>query len=662
MKKIELEDILKYRVPGNLTYSPDGKRLAFQVTEADKARNDYRTSVWIAADGKARQMTFSQDASIVLWEDDETLILRRKGEDVPAGKTALFRLPVGGGEAEPWMTLPFPLRQMKKLGDGYVATGSILASDPDAYLDSDEVRKQKAKEKEENNEKDYEVFDEIPYWFNGRGVINGGRTALFRIRRDGDGNAVCKRLTAPDFSVDGGLYVDGDKAWFTGTRRGQVESMTNQLYCYDGKVTCLYRKKDLSIGGPFLLKGKLYFGATDMKAYGCNQTADLCTLEGGKVRKVYVPEVSLYSSVLGDTGEGGGSGRADGDEYLTPATVDDHNAIFAFTPDGDRLKQRVVWEHAGMLCDMDVHGGRIAVVWQGWDKVAEVYEMNRDGTDMKQITRLNDEAFEGRYVAEPRRLDYESCGLKLHGWVLLPEGYSRRKKYPAVLDVHGGPRCAYGETFFHEMQLWVARGFVVFFTNIKGSDGRGDEFADIRGDYGGTDFRNLMDFTDAVMKAYPNIDPGRVCETGGSYGGFMTNWIIGHTDRFCCAASQRSISNWISMGFISDIGPFFAADQNGTKSMLDPMDTAVLWDHSPLKYVKNVKTPTLFIHSEEDYRCPMPEGMQMMQAIALQGVETRMCLFHGENHELSRSGKPLHRIRRLKEITDWFEKHTGGKA
>ena len=312
---------------------------------------------------------------------------------------------------------------------------------------------------------------------------------------------------------------------------------------------------------------------------------------------------------------------------------------------------------------MDAGAEKIAAVYQGWDHVAEVYEMNRDGSGMRRITRLNDEALAGRYVARPQRIDYESAGEKLHGWILLPEGFSKRKKYPAVLDVHGGPRCAYGETFFHEMQLWTARGFAVFFTNIRGSDGRGDAFADIRGEYGGVDYQNLMDFTDAVLKAYPNLDEKRICETGGSYGGFMTNWIIGHTDRFCCAASQRSISNWITMAYISDIGAFFAADQNRLSGTMSPEETEVLWTHSPLKYAANVRTPTLFIHSEEDYRCPLAEGMQMMQAIALRGVETRMCLFHGENHELSRSGKPLHRIRRLKEITDWFEKHTaGGKA
>ena len=322
-----------------------------------------------------------------------------------------------------------------------------------------------------------------------------------------------------------------------------------------------------------------------------------------------------------------------------------------------KLVKETLWEEDGMLCSMDVNDKQIAVVYQDWNHVAELYVMDRDGKNMTQVTTLNAEALEGRYIAKPNRLDYTSCGLDLRGWVLLPEDYSPKKKYPAILDVHGGPRCVYGETFFHEMQYWVSRGFVVFYTNIKGSDGRGDAFADIRGDYGGTDFTNLMDFTDAVLAAYPNIDKKRICETGGSYGGFMTNWIIGHTNRFAACASQRSISNWVSFSYISDIGEYFGPDQCGAKNTFGEKNHEILWEHSPLKYADRVKTPTLFLHSDEDYRCPLPEGMQMMQALASRGIDTRLIVFKGENHELSRSGKPKHRIRRLDEITTWFENH-----
>ena len=134
----------------------------------------------------------------------------------------------------------------------------------------------------------------------------------------------------------------------------------------------------------------------------------------------------------------------------------------------------------------------------------------------------------------------------------------------------------------------------------------------------------------------------------------MTNWIIGHTDRFCCCASQRSISNWLSFTGVSDIGNYFAPDQTGGDIYENPEK---LWAQSPLKYAGNVKTPTLFIHSDEDYRCPLEQGLQMFSALIDRGVETRLCLFHGENHELSRSGKPKHRARRLEEITNWFEKY-----
>ena len=167
-----------------------------------------------------------------------------------------------------------------------------------------------------------------------------------------------------------------------------------------------------------------------------------------------------------------------------------------------------------------------------------------------------------------------------------------------------------------------------------------------------------MAFTDAVLEKVPQLDKDRLYVTGGSYGGFMTNWIIGHTHRFRAAATQRSIANWVSFSLISDIGETFGPDQMGLGKGGDLWNsTERLWEHSPLKYLDQAATPTLVIHSDEDYRCPLAEGYQVYSALRQRGVESRMVIFHGENHELSRSGKPLHRIRRLREITSWFQKH-----
>lgn len=212
---------------------------------------------------------------------------------------------------------------------------------------------------------------------------------------------------------------------------------------------------------------------------------------------------------------------------------------------------------------------------------------------------------------------------------------------------------AYGRVFFHEMQVWASHGYFVFFCNPFGSDGQGNEYADIRGHYGYEDYQDLMAFTDAVLAEVKQIDPNRLGVTGGSYGGYMTNWIITHTSRFKAAASQRCISNWISLWGTSDIGPDFVRDQ--MQAGLEDIET--LWKHSPLKYVDQAETPTLFIHSDEDYRTPIEQGYQMLNGLIDQGVEAKMIVFHGENHELSRSGKPVHRMRRLEEITKWMDDH-----
>ena len=265
---------------------------------------------------------------------------------------------------------------------------------------------------------------------------------------------------------------------------------------------------------------------------------------------------------------------------------------------------------------------------------------------------------ENVYVAIPEKLSFVNDGVDLDGWVLKPRDFDPKKSYPGILDIHGGPKTVYGEVFYHEMQFWANEGYFVFFCNPRGGDGRGNEFADLRGKYGSIDYDDIMAFCDEVQTKYPQLDKKRLAVTGGSYGGFMTNWIIGHTDRCAAAASQRSIANWIGFGFTSDIGDDFAKDQMGLGKKGNVWNSMEkLWLHSPLQYLDRCTTPTLFIHSDEDYRCPLSEGYQMYAALQQLGVETRMCGFRGENHELSRSGKPLHRIRRLKEITAWFDSH-----
>jgi dipeptidyl aminopeptidase/acylaminoacyl peptidase len=307
----------------------------------------------------------------------------------------------------------------------------------------------------------------------------------------------------------------------------------------------------------------------------------------------------------------------------------------------------------GSVDGISVIAGNILFIGMKSNTLQELFK--QENSVEKQITSINEWVQTERRLSLPERLSVETApGVLIDGWVIKPIGFDATKKYPSILDIHGGPKTVYGTVFFHEMQFWASEGYVVFFCNPRGSDGKGNDFADIRGKYGTIDYDDIMKFTDEVLKQYSFIDPQRIGVTGGSYGGYMTNWMIGHTDRFKAAASQRSISNWISKFCTTDIGYYFVDDQNaGT-----PWDNQEkLWEHSPLKYADKVKTPTLFLHSEEDYRCWLTEGLQMFTALKFHGVESRLCMFRGENHELSRSGKPKHRLRRLEEITGWFNRY-----
>ena len=651
MKKepIKIEDILSYRYPSGLRYSPDGSVLVFEVAGAKEDKSGYYRDIWMVRDGQVKQLTASLNASILDFEDSSHLLVKRNGTDHEAGTTEIFRIDVNGGEAMPYMTLPLALASIRTAGKNrYVLTASIDRNDPDAWKDSAEVRKEKLAKKKEDA--DYQVVDEIPYWFNNVGFVNGSRTALFLLE-----NGNLKRLTGKNTDV-GEFVIDGSTVYYTAETWTGKRSLREGICSYsldDGKKETLWGRKTMAISNLFVIDHQLYCQATDKKAYGSNETGMIVKVLKNSLEFVRDPVLALHSTVGSDVTMGGGRQVVtDGNELYALVTDDDHTAIWKFSRQFNRT---VLLDKMFAIKCLDVKKGKIALIASDEKHLFEVYELQK-GT-LKKLTGFNDEALKNRYIAAPKRIDYTSGEEKLHGWVLLPENFDRKKKYPAILDIHGGPRVVYGTNFFHEMQLWASRGFIVMFTNIRGSDGRGDEFADIRDQYGYVDYDNLMDFTDAVLAQVPAVDETRLCVTGGSYGGFMTNWIIGHTHRFCCAVSQRSISNWISKALISDIGYYHNADQHGAPHIFDGFDH--LWDHSPLRYAEGCTTPTLFIHSEEDYRCPLPEGMQMMQALAVQNVETRMVIFKGENHELSRSGKPLHRIRRLKEMTDWFEKHTG---
>ena len=662
MQQLQLNDFLNYRFLSNVQYAPGGKRAAFVVTNCDEEENNYQSRLYLY-DGEVRQMTDLGKERSYAWLDENRILFpavrsakEKKRAESKEQFTSYYCLDVRGGEALPAFTLPFAAQGIKVLDETHFAvTGSIDALVPDYYLMTEEARAQVAKNYAD--ETDYEVFDEIPFWFNGGGVTNKQRTALFLVCTE---PMSVRRITEPMESVDS-LDVLGDEVFFASTTyesKMPLKGLTvRALNWHTGEVRNVVRDETLAFSQMMTVGDQLYLLATTGERHGLNENSWVYVLDPvkGKIALLRPEEYSMYGSVGSDCRFGGGKERAARGDRLYYVTTREGNALlYRLHPDG--TDEGVINKEGSIDCiAVDENNDVVLMVAMYDNKLQELYAYDLRRCRMTQLTHFNDAVLKNKYVAKPLPLQVKSEGYDIGGWVLLPKDYDPSKKYPAVFDIHGGPKTVYGPVFYHEMQLWANMGYFVFFCNPKGSDGRDNAFADIRGHYGETDYKNLMDFADAVLAAYPQIDPARVCETGGSYGGFMTNWIIGHTDRFCCAASQRSISNWLSFYGVADIGYYFATDQNDAHPAVNP---AQLWEHSPLKYAANAKTPTLFIHSDEDYRCPLAEGLQMFTALKDHGVPARMCVFHGENHELSRGGKPKHRIRRLKEITDWFEKYS----
>lgn len=286
---------------------------------------------------------------------------------------------------------------------------------------------------------------------------------------------------------------------------------------------------------------------------------------------------------------------------------------------------------------------------------SELYKFDFETEQLTQLTEVNKDYVSNTTLVAPEKVEFSSFDdTTIHGWFMKPSDYKSGESYPMVTNIHGGPHALYANTFFHEMQVIAAKGYAVLFINPRGSHSYSQEFVDaVRGDYGNGDYKDIMAAVDYITDKYDWIDQDNLGVTGGSYGGFMTNWIVGHTNRFKAAVTQRSISNWISFRGVSDIGYYFTDWQ--ILAGLDDLDK--LWHHSPLKYAKNVETPLLILHGEEDIRCPIEQAEQFFIELKYHGKETEFVRFPSSSHELSRSGKPSLRLARLEQITGWFDQY-----
>ena len=650
MKAVSIDAFCRLKFLSRVSFSPEGRSACLVVTEIDRAKDEYRSCLWLRRDGKLRKLTSFGKESSFQYLDEDTILFpgKREEADKESIESRWYRISLSGGEAELAWTFPIPVSKVLPLPDGdLLLAGTSFPGFEELYRGGKKLLADYQKQQKEG--KDYEEITQVPWWWNGSTFTKGSYTSLFRYSAR---TRKLRRLTALNVNVSAPELSPDKKSVFylASPVRPRLRMMGETRLCRmdlagEKEIVLAADREDFSLFGCTPGEHFAVVLASDNR-FGLNTDADFYRLDyaSGELSLLARWGESIGSSVGSDIRYGGGrSCKMDGDVFYFISTRFDSARLYKLE-DGEITP---VTDRDGSVDCFDVCRGKLLQIALYDMKGQELY----DGRG-RQLSRFNERALRDSYVAKPEILNVQREGYEVHGFVLRPKDYVPGKKYPVILDVHGGPKTVYGPVFYHEMQYWAGRGYYVIFCNPTGSDGRG-AFMDIRGKYGTVDYEDLMAFTDAALEAWPDMDAEELFETGGSYGGFMTNWIIGHTDRFRACASQRSISNWLSFG-VSDIGAEFVPDQNAADAWSDPEK---LWFHSPLKYADRVKTPTLFIHAFEDYRCPIDQGYQMFAALIEHGVESRLVCFRGENHELSRSGKPSHRLKRLREITDWFDSH-----
>jgi dipeptidyl aminopeptidase/acylaminoacyl peptidase len=659
-KPVEIMDLAEIKTPSAPQISPDGRRIVYGQTRMDFEEDEYVSDLWMADldGGTVTQFTAGRcKDKNPFWSPDGRYIAftsTPKGEEGDEKKKPqLYIIDTRGGEA-------------RKITDIETGVSSPRWSpDGETLLFTSRVkpggREEKKEEDEGEGERDVKVITRLKYRFNGPGFFEGKRVHLFTVPREG---GEVKQITDGMFDVNlPGWMPDNRTVVFSGNLEEDADKVGKE-YIYkvdigDGNPIRLSETL-MSITGisPSPMGGEISFVGHDFrKGSGSIQDVWRLSVEGGEAERLtggldrdIGTKLSCDVRVTGP----GVNPTWMGDYIYFTSTFQGDAPLFRIHRDGGEAEEVLGGTDHSVEAFSINDGGVIAYTLLATDKPIELWV--RDAGGSRQVTHLNQGYMEETSIQGHTRFTFQSnAGHEVEGWLMTPPGFQGDEKIPLILHIHGGPRGAYGNSFFHEFQVLAAHGWAVLYINPYGSGGYWEDFqAGLPGHYFEQDYDDLMKAVDEVMTMRSWVDEQRLGVTGGSYGGVMTNWIITQTDRFKSAVTLRSICNWYSFFGCSDIGWTFGKREIGGTPW---DDEGKFMAKSPIRYVKNVKTPTLIIHSEEDYRCPMEQGEQLYTALKYLGVETEFVRFPKEHHGLSREGKPKHRRERLEHILRWFNKY-----
>lgn len=662
-RPVAIDDITKIKFVRSPALSPDEETVVFTVTTIPEDRKKYNFHLWrCRIDGsELRQLTYGDrsDSSPACSPDGKLIAFISKRGDYPG----IHLLPADGGEARMLVEKDGAFADLQFTPDSKSIVCLFRANDPIPGADD------KSKDKKPKRETPVcRHITRLFYRYDGAGFNPKDEFHIWIFDvASGEG----RQLTKGRFSeMAPTVSPDGKWVAFVSVRQPDPdrEPMLQDLFIVPTKGGPVRRIP--TPAGPveapsFSPDGRLiaYYGHTD--PHGPWAVTPMHTwvvgASGRPAARDLTPDFDRepMDLTISDCAEGFGMMRPqwapNGKSILT--LISDTGATFLYRVQlrGGKPAPLFPSQYHVQSPSFGKQGKRAAILIGDANNPAEVgiVELNARPR-AKAITKMNGDLLSELTMRKPEEVWFTSTNkTRVQGWVLKPPNFKRGRRYPAIVEVHGGPRTQYGYSFFHEMHLLAARGYVVFYCNPRGSQGRGKEFSGaIINAWGTVDYEDVMAGTDWLMRQ-PYVNTKRVGITGGSYGGYMTNWVVGHTDRFRAAVTQRSVVQLETFFGSSDTGWLWNYEFGG-----HPWENPEAYKRmSPLTYAKNVKTPILIIHSEQDMRCAIEQGEQWFSRLKFLRKTVELVRFPEEPHGLSRNGRPDRRIVRLEHILRWFDKY-----